>query len=1260
MKNIQRLPLQIVLSCILISLSTMQYVKAQSNLITELSPIADTWVRSTGTDKDLNYGSDSTLMTRHSSSAYNEIAFLKFDLTNILISSNSVIDSAKLLMTMVYNQSSGGVVNILPMNDDNDSWDEHAITWNTGRPDTVHGALPIGTATVAKINPEVASIDGTIYDWDLTGQVKSELSDSNKILSVALFPNYKTDVNIRFLSKESAVSSRRPKLIIYSHATNPNSFDINAISDPYNNQILLSWKTTNENNIAYFRLLHSTDESEFTPIANVENQGLSNDTVSYRYQHFNPAQNKTHFYKIETVLNDSSRHMSMFISANYGLTSMVHRNEWVFNEIPSMDLTRSRLVQSLQMADYNPVGLRSEPNVPLMVHVEQISGAALPKLIVGTYDRQSVHTYDLSIGENTITDANGGDLYIKYSSDNPNPQNKVRITFHSGYQQMPLYILGNTTHQEWLNQLTADLSSPNVTLIANRVFIVVSKQSAIDYKNANQDTLLTYMDDIMRAEDKISGLDNSSLFDKPAYDNKLMLLEKASGNPDATSYGRVRIPTGSIRWILDPSYISDGEGGWGIYHEIGHHHQQYPWSWSACTEVTVNIYSMAAKRYFHPGSMGMASEDWDKTMQYLEDTSTEKNYNSSANYVKLGLWNQLGMAFGDSFYHKLHKRTRAEKIIPSGDAAEIRLLMLYSCKISGKNLTKFFKQWNLPVDPTVYTEIANLGLPTPATNPAQLREDWAVSITRIGDTTSVDSVILEGSAYGPAGIEKVEFYGDGVKIGEATQRPFRFVWKNIAAGSHTAAMKAYAEDNSIITSAPLTITQKAVSITYPQDNSAFTSGSSIDLQAITAPGNAISKVAFYANGLKVGEAQTAPYHINWSAPANGIYDLIAKVTYQGGGEDFSSHIGVAIGSYLPVADAYIRDGGNANVNYGLDSTLVVKKDVGSYNRISYLKFPLEPLYANTDSLKLDLQINSSNSNVSKTQWQLWLVKNNNWEEEGITWNNQPAADSLLGTIDTKKTGAIEWTIPANVSDLLASDGTLSLAVISTTVNATSDASFYSRNAASIALRPRLIIFPHSLQTDMLPVTYSSLKAKYSGYQVVLQWQTFTEHNVNEFEIEHSIDGKSFMLLGKESALGNNTTGHNYQFIHSNPVNGMNYYRFKELDKTGEVQYSNVAIVNIHPKMAIKDIKLFPNPIKRGEALSIMLPKGFNKTISARIINLNGKQIYSKQFVQQGAPRIKLDTKGMQPGIYFLQLMDITKDQINNESSNYKSGKFIIQ
>jgi len=70
-----------------------------------------------------------------------------------------------------------------------------------------------------------------------------------------------------------------------------------------------------------------------------------------------------------------------------------------------------------------------------------------------------------------------------------------------------------------------------------------------------------------------------------------------------------------------------------------------------------------------------------------------------------------------------------------------------------------------------------------------------------------------------------------------------------------------------------------VSISEPAEKSAFEAGSDIVLKAYVADsGVAISKVEFFNNIEKIGEATSAPYNFTWKGVPIGNYNLWAKVT----------------------------------------------------------------------------------------------------------------------------------------------------------------------------------------------------------------------------------------------------------------------------------------------------------------------------------------------------------------------------------------------
>ncbi|MBV7532092.1 M60 family metallopeptidase [Chitinophaga sp. sic0106] len=740
---------------------------------------------------------------------------------------------------------------------------------------------------------------------------------------------------------------------------------------------------------------------------------------------------------------------------------MVARNIWEITQVPSIARETRRIKTSLQVADFQPVGLRAANTGPLVINVEQLSGTDLPKLIIGTYDRQTVTTVSLTAGVNTITTATGRDLYLQYSSDTPSVANQVRVTFQSGYEQMPFYILGYSTHNDWLNMLAADTVSPNVTLSANRVFIVVSRVKAVEYKNENQDTLLTLMDRVMQAEGDISGLDNSTPTHAPFLKNKLMLLEKASGNPDATSLGRVRIPTGSINWLLTPSYILNS-GGWGVFHEIGHHHQHSSWTWSTCIEVCVNIYSLAAKRAIHPDQPGIGASDWNNIFAYLAQPQSAKNFNASSTalFVRLGMFHQLWLAYGDSFYHTLHKRNRDEAPAPSGDEAEMRLFMTYASQISGYNLGSFFKNWGLNVSQSVYDELDALGLPQPPVDPATLRDDLVASITTpVANATygAGDTVFVNATANGPAKVTHVEFYAGNNKLGEDSVAPYTFAWANVPPGNYTLTVKATTA-NATVVSEPVNISMKAISITSPADGAAFATGATVPVTVNIAGTTGIQRVEYYADSIKAGEATTAPYNYNWQ-PTAGTHNLYAKLIYSNGDTAVSAAVATVAGGTFAIADAYVRDGSYAANNYGNATTLVVKKDGNaSFSRISFVKFDLSQL-TNVSTAKLRLNIVGAGTAATGTQWQIWKLGNDGWTESAITWNNRPAADSLLASVQGKRSGYAEWDLSDPLLQELSGDKVLSLAIQSSVSGQTNDGTFSAREVTDAHLRPVLLVYP---------------------------------------------------------------------------------------------------------------------------------------------------------------------------------------------------------
>jgi len=379
-----------------------------------------------------------------------------------------------------------------------------------------------------------------------------------------------------------------------------------------------------------------------------------------------------------------------------------------------------RMMLSLRTADHDPVGLRKIGNESLSVKVSILSGNALPTLIIGSFDRETVRHQPLQEGENTV-DGEAGDLYLQFASATPSKENQVKVEFIKGYIPLPFYIQGQTSNEEWRSMLNTH-KTPNVTLVSEKSFIVCSREKALEFQDKNQEEVLALIDRAMKAEHAISGLDSETPADKP-WEGKVMIVERTGGYMDATHEGRVRVVSWAFNRVLDPTVIANN--GWGLFHEMGHHHQMYNWTFSAVGEVNPNIYTLAANEEIVEGYTWLKDDIWTELQRYfaLPDSNRDFTDSTTPGNIRLSIYRQLWLAYGDSFFHGIHKLVRKERPTPSDDIQEIRLFLLYACRAVGRNLSDLFRKYGFRVNESIYEEIADLGFPQPDIDITTLNEN---------------------------------------------------------------------------------------------------------------------------------------------------------------------------------------------------------------------------------------------------------------------------------------------------------------------------------------------------------------------------------------------------------------------------------------------------------------------------------------------------------------------------------------------------------
>lgn len=163
-----------------------------------------------------------------------------------------------------------------------------------------------------------------------------------------------------------------------------------------------------------------------------------------------------------------------------------------------------------------------------------------------------------------------------------------------------------------------------------------------------------------------------------------------------------------------------------------------------------------------------------------------------------------------------------------------------------------------------------------------------------------------------------------------------------------------------------------------------------------------------------------------------------------------------------LADTYVRNGAYASTNYGTNTRLVVKKDAADYAREAFLKFDLHglPAHFSVATARLRLYRAAAGPTAHITGWKLYKVADNTWTESGVTWNDMPAAGTLIDSIaGATGNGYTEFNI-SSIFTAIPSDSVISFKLVSTVQNPNAYVEFSSREAAGSAQRPVITLEPY--------------------------------------------------------------------------------------------------------------------------------------------------------------------------------------------------------
>ncbi|ENA1755766.1 hypothetical protein ABF220_003102 [Yersinia ruckeri] len=305
------------------------------------------------------------------------------------------------------------------------------------------------------------------------------------------------------------------------------------------------------------------------------------------------------------------------------------------------------------------------------------------------FDHQVVK---LQPGINEIEVENTGPIY--FTATNQPGSSEITVNLLEGGKPMPRFILGENTAEDWQAQLVKFGDAPFAELVGKRMILTMPiddmRQQATDPEG-----VLTLWDRIVELAEEQFGLGNDRSFPHRTTPFQYQFVSKpdnTAGYMSASDYWLGSNASG-IAEVINTQKLQNN--GWGPWHELGHHYQIPAWTFDNDVETTVNLTSLYVQRALNGTSRLEVDSRWDAINEFLNKKGHV--YEDGDVFVRLGMFWQLDLAFGQDFYQRLGDRYRTLPPAewPKDNEQKKQLFIQETSRVSGFNLSQFFQAWGM-------------------------------------------------------------------------------------------------------------------------------------------------------------------------------------------------------------------------------------------------------------------------------------------------------------------------------------------------------------------------------------------------------------------------------------------------------------------------------------------------------------------------------------------------------------------------------------
>ncbi len=274
-----------------------------------------------------------------------------------------------------------------------------------------------------------------------------------------------------------------------------------------------------------------------------------------------------------------------------------------------------------------------------------------------------------------LADNNLTDLQVtSVTAENSNPVIK-----------MPTFKINESNQNDFINDVL-NTSSPFVEFVSNHFLATMQTEMIIKKVlprlKHHFNAILAGWDKTWKYTNEILGLNETTNGINKKYPQYIHISNEYD-NGDYANAGNDRIMFPNSSSAGQDLFLDQIYGQWALWHETGHTYQSSQYKWNDLTEVTNNISALYVQERFN---VPLRIFNYMEEMElFFQTPIKERDFNKIKQkplWVKLAMFWQLRMAFGENFYPQLNQTYQAmlntEKNGLYNDQIKIQQLIIHA------------------------------------------------------------------------------------------------------------------------------------------------------------------------------------------------------------------------------------------------------------------------------------------------------------------------------------------------------------------------------------------------------------------------------------------------------------------------------------------------------------------------------------------------------------------------------------------------------